>query len=176
MSAAEVVVSSARGGSSERRRTVSDAAGRFLVTVADSGPFVVAARHAGSRSQTWQRFDHPPAELRVPLVSETALALTVLGRGGVEPLPGASVEVGVRGSMDASQGDQWTTTASGRSRPTFDPTRGHESGSALFVTSRESHPESVPITGASTVVASQEWDDRTGQMYSHISICALVFD
>lgn len=111
--AAEVVVSSARGGSSERRRTVSDAAGRFLVTVADSGPFVVAARRPGTRSRTWQRFEHPPADLRVPLASETTLALTVVDRCGDEPLPGASVEVGVRGSMVPSQGDLWTTTASG---------------------------------------------------------------
>ncbi len=111
--AAEVVVSSARGGSSERRRTVSDAAGRFLVTVADSGPFVVAARRPGARSRTWQRFEHPPADLRVPLSSETTLALTVLRRSGDEPLPGVSVEVGVRGSMDPNQGDLWTTTASG---------------------------------------------------------------
>jgi protocatechuate 3,4-dioxygenase beta subunit len=115
---AEVIVSSARGesargDSNERRRAVSDAKGRFRVTVADSGGFNVAARRPGTRLRSWQEFESPPPDVRVPLASATALSLTLLDRGDDRPLSGGSVEVGVRDSMDPFQRDLWTTTASG---------------------------------------------------------------
>lgn len=112
--AVEVVVSSATGGTAERRRTTTGADGRFALTVAHSGPFFVLALDRSSSRFVSRRFQSPPSDVTIPWTDRVPFLLTVTDRATERPLPDASVELGVRPTMEATDGEAgWMTKVSG---------------------------------------------------------------